>query len=426
VAVSRRYHFNAPFVIFCAVVLAIGLAALNSQNNLLFWIFGALVGALFVSGVVSGLMMMALDVRRIDPGHGTVGEPLIVRYQIRNRSRWVPVFDIEVEDLAEASTPFWRRQADAASALLRNRLRVAAARSDFHAQQAARSGATFQRLMRPARAWVMHVGPRETVHGEAVFWPAARGEARFETIRIRTSFPFGLVRKSIAVRQPAHTLVYPRLFALRRGVLRAFGGEGPMGMKVTSRAGGGDDYYGLREYRVGDPLRHIAWKRTAGREEIVCVEHAQPSPPRMRVLLNLAAEGVTRRLEEEAISLAASILHAADGAGFEVGLSILGRPQPTLPVRRSHRHLTKMMAALASIDLERPPAGRPPASHRHLDSMGLVVIHPDRVDQTVGRADAWHLSARQVDQLTSVPLGWDPTRNPQLRPAPRPESETAA
>jgi uncharacterized protein (DUF58 family) len=422
--VSRRYHFNAPFVIFCIVVLAIGLAALNSQNNLLFWIFGALVGALFVSGVVSGLMMMSLDVRRLDPGHGTVGEPLIVRYQVFNRSRWMPAFDIEIEDSMEAPTSFWRRQIDAVTLLVQHRLRVGRARAAFHERQAVRSHATFGRLMTPARAWVMHVGPRENVHGEAVFWPVRRGEARFDAISIRTSFPFGLVRKSVSVRQPAHTLVYPRLYALRRGVLRAFGGEGPMGMRVTSRAGGGDDYYGLREYRIGDPLRHIAWKRTAGREEIVCVEHAQPSPPRMRVLLNLAVPGVDRRLEEHAISLAASILHAADAAGFEVGLSILGRPQPALPVRRSHRHLTKMMAALAAIDLDETPGQT--ATTRDIDRIGLVVIHPDRVDARLGRADAWHLSARQIDQLTSVPLGWDPARNPNLRPPPAKSAEAAA
>jgi uncharacterized protein (DUF58 family) len=332
-------------------------------------------------------MMSRLSVHRVDPRHGSVGEPLIVGYRLRNRSRLCPAFDLQIDD------------------------------------QRAGGSATFQRLMGPAGAWAMHVGPRDAVHGEAVFWPVARGEARFDRIRVTTSFPFGLVRKSFTISQPARTLVYPRLYQLRRGVLGALTTTGPLGSRVSTHSGPGDDYYGLREYRPGDSLRHVAWKRTANRDQIVCVERSRPSPPRLRVVLNLTrptealrgepGRAAARQREEDAISLAASIVYAADGAGYEVGLTVLGLPIAPIPVRRGAWHLGRIMAALAQIDLDQaraaPGHGSPDAGR-----VALAVIHPDRVDPALGPPGAWHLTAAQMARLTARPIGWDPEHNRAL------------
>jgi uncharacterized protein (DUF58 family) len=265
--VTRRYHLSLPAVSFMVLVILVAILAMNSQNNLLFWLFGAMVALLFVSGLVSGFMMLGLRVHRIDPRQGAVGEPLVVRYRLVNRNRLLPAFNIHVEDLAEAPVP-WRDRLRAALGL------AAAAPAPTRDE--------FRRIMKPARAWVMHVGPRETVHGEAIFWPTGRGPVTFDRVRIWTTFPFGLIKKSVTVRQPSRTLIHPRRYEMRRGVLSAVTPPGPLGMRVTPHAGSGDDYYGLREYRPSDSLRHIAWKRTANLDQVVCVEHTRVSPPKLR------------------------------------------------------------------------------------------------------------------------------------------------
>jgi uncharacterized protein (DUF58 family) len=409
--VTRRYHLSLPAVSFMVLVILVAILAMNSQNNLLFWLFGAMVALLFVSGLVSGFMMLGLRVHRIDPRQGAVGEPLVVRYRLVNRNRLLPAFNIHVEDLAEAPVP-WRDRLRAALGL------AAAAPAPTRDE--------FRRIMKPARAWVMHVGPRETVHGEAIFWPTGRGPVTFDRVRIWTTFPFGLIKKSVTVRQPSRTLIHPRRYEMRRGVLSAVTPPGPLGMRVTPHAGSGDDYYGLREYRPSDSLRHIAWKRTANLDQVVCVEHTRVSPPKLRIALNLtcaaAPDSEGRELEERAISLAASIVHAADAAGFEVGLSILGTARPPLPVRHGKWHLSKLTAALAAIDLDAPREPSAADQLPDLQRVGLVVIHPDRVAPEIGRSDAWHFSARQLDDLTTRPIGWDPRRE-ALQPA---ETEAAA
>lgn len=371
------------------VVILVAMLAMNSQNNLLYWLFGALVALLLVSGLVSGFMMLGLRVHRLDPGAGAVGEPLVVRYALTNRNRLLPAFNVHVEDLAQPPRSRWRTRG----------------------REVPGGGAGFGRMMPPAPAWVMHVGPRETVHGEAVFWPVARGVATFGHVRIWTTFPFGLVKKSITVAQPAQTLIHPRRYELRRDVLGALAPPGPLGMRVTAQAGAGDDYFGLREHRSEDSLRRIAWKRTANLDQLVCIEHTRASPPKLRVAVDLTAptarDTSARDLEERAISLAASILATADHAGFEVGLSLPGIEPTPLPVRHGQWHLAKLMATLAAIDLDGPRTAWTAGQLPDLQRVGLVVVHPDRVDPSRGRPDAWHFSARQLEDFAVRPIGWE-------------------
>jgi uncharacterized protein (DUF58 family) len=384
----RRYHLRLPFWIYCGLTLLVAIAAMNDQSSLLFWVFGVMASSLLVSGAVSGLMMTALRVRRVLPAHGTVGEPLSIHYAVRNRNRLVPAFNLHVVERAEAGASAWRR------------------------------------LMAPARAWLMHVGPGETVHGEAIYRPDRRGTARLDELQLGTSFPFGIVGKSITISQPQRLRVYPRLYQLRRRVLEAIAPAGLVGTRITHHAGAGDDYFGLREFRDGDSMRSIAWKRTANRDQLVSVERASPSPPKLRVVLNLVTPTTelvgdavdaarARALEEDAISLVASVVHAADFGAYEIGLTLLGVDHEPIPVRRSHWHRNRIMAALAEIDLDAPrtPPGDIGASGR--EHVGLVVIHPVQPEVGLVPGEAWHFSARQMEHLVlpDAPLG---------APAPRP------
>jgi len=367
--VIRRYHVGVPFLICVGLAVLVALSAMNSGSNQLYWIFGILAAGLLISIGASGLMAGGLSVRRICPPNGVVDEPLTVRYALDNRRRLVPAFDISCRERRDRRRDGW------------------------------------DRCMAPVRAWVMHIGPRETVHGEATFWPTQRGVARFDMIRVSTTFPFGIIGRSLTFSQPHRALIFPRRYPLRPRVLEAIAPGGPVGMKVSQHAGAGDDFYGLREMRPGDSLRHIAWKRTANRDQLLCVERTRPCPPKLRIVLSLTQPTAdldddlasARRLEEDAISLAASIVHAADLAGFEIGLSVIGAEAPDLPISRSHWHRNRIMSVLAEIDLNaaRSPGGDLPAAER----AGIVVVHPGRPDLALASPEAWHFSASQMDHL---------------------------
>jgi len=376
----RRFEPHVPGLVYAALLTLVAMTAMNNQNNLLFWVFGAMLAALLISAVISTHMMRALHIRRVDPQHGRVDEPMVVRYAITNQSRILPAFNIKI---SERSGP-------------------------------ARGGGDlgWRRSMAPAEAWVMHVAPRETLHGEIIFQPRRRGRVAFHAVQASTTFPFGLIRKSRAVAQSQHTLIYPQLLTLRRGILASASLVGHMGSKVSAHAGVGDDYFGTREYRSGDSLRHIAWKKSARVDDLISIDRARPSPTKLRIVLDLTTPthklqtdcvDDARELEERAISLAASLLHAAHGEDYEIGLSVLGVAITPIALRRNVWHLNKIMAALASIDLDgaREPIASAPV--RQAERAGVIVVTSDRITPLAGHEQAIYFSARHLTSLLAEP-----------------------
>ncbi len=64
--IRYRYRIRFAGLLYLAMTLLLGVAAATRPNNLLVWIFGVMLGAILVSGVVSGFMLMRLEVRRVD------------------------------------------------------------------------------------------------------------------------------------------------------------------------------------------------------------------------------------------------------------------------------------------------------------------------------------------------------------------------
>ena len=88
---------------------------------------------------------------------------------------------------------------------------------------------------------------------------------------VQTYFPLGLFRSWSWVDLDMNTLVYPRPIA---------GGEMPSSTTTSQEEGelilkdGAEDFYGLREYQPGDPIRHIAWKAYARSETLMTKQFA--------------------------------------------------------------------------------------------------------------------------------------------------------
>src|SRR2546423_12482577 len=82
--------FSVTGLVYISMMLFMGLAAINSQANLLFGVFGLMIGILLISGVISKRVLRGLRVDRMLPEHGIVGEPLTVTYEFANSKRFWP------------------------------------------------------------------------------------------------------------------------------------------------------------------------------------------------------------------------------------------------------------------------------------------------------------------------------------------------
>jgi uncharacterized protein (DUF58 family) len=368
----RRYHFHLPGLLYIIVTVFLALGAFNSQNNLLFWSLGLAFGGLIISGIVSGTALMGLQVERQSVAAAGDGDELVIRYVIVNRSRVIPALALHLEESTERH-PY-------------------------------SPDATWQGHMDRPCALVLHVGPRERVVASAIVRPKHRGEVRFTSIRVWTTFPFGITRKSMTFFERGTAIVRPRQVALRPSLIESIRGRIDVGVEREAQPGEGDEFFGLREYVIGDSPRSVAWRPSARLGQLVVRTNIAPTPRRIWIVLRLARQG-EEELEERAISVTASLVSMAIRQGNAVGLSI-PRAGVVMSPRSGARHTERMLNELGRLDLEAiRQAGRPdrmPASAAH--SGGCLVVHAGALDPTWGSRRARHISVRSMQSLLADDL----------------------
>jgi len=94
-----------------------------------------------------------------------------------------------------------------------------------------------------------------------VFVPTTRrGEFKAPRLRITTFYPLGLCRAWSVVDLNLQCLVYPKPITF---VMNEFNSGSSGNDDAAISKEGSEDFYGLREYVVGDPMRQVAWKNVA-------------------------------------------------------------------------------------------------------------------------------------------------------------------
>src|SRR5689334_1410077 len=77
-------------LVYWAMTIFMGLAAMNLQANLLFGVCGLMVGVYMVAGAISRSVLRRLRVRRILPEHAVVGAPVTLVYEFTNTKIYWP------------------------------------------------------------------------------------------------------------------------------------------------------------------------------------------------------------------------------------------------------------------------------------------------------------------------------------------------
>jgi uncharacterized protein (DUF58 family) len=94
-----------------------------------------------------------------------------------------------------------------------------------------------------------------------------RGRFIFDAIQVTAREAFGLHSRSARLSATASLLVLPELKRLRRVSIRPRRTHDYVGPIPARQGGSGVDFFGVREYQVGDPLRWINWKVAARYEQ---------------------------------------------------------------------------------------------------------------------------------------------------------------
>lgn len=296
---TSRFSYDRSAALYVAATLVLGIGSLHSQNNLLFLVFGVAVGVLLVNGAYAWASLSRLRVQRSAPARGEAGRPMRLRYSVRTTSRFLP-----------------------AGALLLSEVDAGGAQA------------------RPAS--VVSVSRRSPATTIAELVPDRRGELALDRIDVSTRFPFGAVKKTARFRRPATALIHPRSITPPRSVFQAAAATA-RDDRSLNRAGTGDEFFGLREYRDGDQTRDIAWRPSARHGQWVVRVQAQQASTPVRLGLALRPE-LGDEANEDAIALAAGTLRLARRLRTPVALC-----DPASPSRLIDS-LTGALDALARVD----------------------------------------------------------------------------
>ncbi len=92
---------------------------------------------------------------------------------------------------------------------------------------------------------------------------APRGQYSWQEMKIAASDPFGLIQQTLRIPNAITTLVLPECGNIKKFKLKLHNTIHTPGPNLSRLPGSGIDFWGVREYRPGDSLRLVDWRRTA-------------------------------------------------------------------------------------------------------------------------------------------------------------------
>ena len=94
----RRIRFTRAGLLFTLGALGVGFAAINTGNNLLYLLLGAMLGAMAVSGWLSEQTLRGLAITRSAPTGIPVEQDVRIRYRVTNRKGRLASFAVELQE----------------------------------------------------------------------------------------------------------------------------------------------------------------------------------------------------------------------------------------------------------------------------------------------------------------------------------------
>jgi uncharacterized protein (DUF58 family) len=335
----RRLKVTRQGKIFLIVTIGVGIAAINTANNLLFLVLGFMLSLIVISGILSESVLRRIEIRRRLPTLPWAGEPCPIEITVRNL-KLIPSYCLEIQDLS--------------SNFVINR------RCFFLKVSGHKSQSTTYHCVFPKR-----------------------GIYHFTGFKVITRFPFSLFAKSYFYDSPDDFIVAPRRVPPRRPP----DNEHDLGEEAAGRDPDRLDPEPalVHPYHPGDDVRRINWKLSAKRQRLVVTEGVRRSRKQVNILFDdrLAAErfrgsgarhptvpdrmmeqveAMARDAFEDAVNEIASTAHELSRLEYDVWFGTRRKVMGPLPPEQFHVILLELALVdpLPGREGEVPPLPVPP------------------------------------------------------------------
>jgi uncharacterized protein (DUF58 family) len=186
--------------------------------------------------------------------------------------------------------------------------------------------------------------------------PTARGSYGFGNAVLRYRSRLGLLWRQHDYSIGRDVKVYPDIREAKKHELYAHRNRRPEpGLRRMRVRGQGREFESLREFVIGDEIRHISWAATARRGKLITRQYTVERSQNIVVLLDTgrlmtARIGKLTKLDH-AINATLSIAYVAAAGGDNVGLlSFSRRVLNYLPPQRGRDQINRLMEALYAVE----------------------------------------------------------------------------
>lgn len=280
---------------FLIAVALIGLASVNTGNNLIYLIFSMMLALLFISFIIA-----SVNLRKIE-------------------------CTAEFENPLYANTPF--------------EIRVA-----FHNKKIipSYSVAMVFPLSKSQELYIPVIKKGRSKENFYNVLTMNRGKYLLKHLKLRTGFPFVFMNLYKDIDYGKELIVYPQIMdvssLLKDIPLQSSEREG---MRITT----GGDFLLSREYIYGEESKNIDWKATARTQKTMVKEFSMGDDRLATIILDNSSD-VNEGVFEKAVSIAASLCTVFAERDYYVRLITCGK---VIPFGKGRIHLFKMLDILAGI-----------------------------------------------------------------------------
>lgn len=282
---------------YMGVLLVIGVAAMNTGNNLLYLVVATLLSLIVISGIMSESTLRGLRAQRRLPPLLFKGAPARVSLRVSNGKKLFPSYSFTITEID----------------------------------------------LPTSGAYVLKLGPGESAEVSAEYTFNRRGPLRFSGLKVATRFPFGLFTKGKEELVEEDALVLPSVSGQKLPVLLR---QPRQGSASTSYGkGGSGELWGLREYTLADDARHIHWKSAARSQGLHLKEFEKEREE--KVVLLFDNRGQAGEEFERMVDAAAATVNRYIESGFSVGLRTASSDITPAPGRAQLIRLLRELALIS-------------------------------------------------------------------------------
>ncbi|MDZ4815126.1 MAG: DUF58 domain-containing protein [Verrucomicrobiota bacterium] len=264
--------------------MLVGLVAYNTGNNLVFMMLSTILGVLTLSYILYKFNLQNFVFRISSPAQVHYRDSFDVQLTLENQNKFRPLFSLSLNAVLADKESFWSEKISPLQA---------------------------------KKAFVVHLGPLSSEVKTITLTASKRGSYLVGINSVASLFPFAFVMKQLPANIRNDILILPRIVAIDADNLPFPPAHGSL---ATSTKGAGSDLHSLREYRVGDPPRHIHWRLSAKQNRQLLREFAQEYQPTVSIVFDTRGLDNEEPAFEKAVTLAASACQVWQKRGVSIGI----------------------------------------------------------------------------------------------------------